>query len=128
MTTAPIWATPLTSVTEPVMAPDRVRETAAEAGRAAATHTNPRTTLDSEMCVLVVIVCRLAYHGAMRPSAPIANRRAGCHPAPHPLGYGELGAGRQRLVPVSVGDLQLERVLSGLKIRQGQQLFDGHLG
>jgi hypothetical protein len=43
-------------VTEPAMAPDRVTDTAPGTGLAAARHTNPRTTLDTEIWVLVVIV------------------------------------------------------------------------
>jgi hypothetical protein len=56
MTKAPIWGTPSPFETEPAMAPESLTDTAPETGPAAARHTNPKTTLDTEMCVLVVIV------------------------------------------------------------------------
>jgi hypothetical protein len=56
MTKAPIWGTPSPFETEPAIAPESLTDTAPETGPAAARHTNPKTTLDTEMCVLVVIV------------------------------------------------------------------------
>jgi hypothetical protein len=38
------------------MAPDNRMETAPGAGTAAVRHTTPRTTLDTEMCVLVFLI------------------------------------------------------------------------
>src|ERR1039458_7600997 len=74
MTSAPICGTPSPLVTEPAMAPDSLTDTAPETGLAAARHTNPKTTLDTEMCVLVVIVRRcLAYHLAY-PAVGIGRR------------------------------------------------------
>src|ERR1022692_3360698 len=123
MTRAPICGTPSPLVTEPAMAPDSVTDTAPETGPAAARHTNPKTTLDTEMCVLVVIVRRcLAYHLAY-PAVGIGRRNR----LPHQLRYRKLGTGCQGLVPVPVRDLQLQRVLPRLQFRQREQLFHGYL-
>src|SRR5947209_5519867 len=63
-TAAPICGTPSPLVTRPAIAPDNFTDTAHGAGRAAVRHTTPRTTLDTEMCVLVFLIRRrLAYHG-----------------------------------------------------------------
>src|ERR1022692_1736762 len=123
MTSAPICGTPSPLVTEPAMAPDSLTDTAPETGLAAARHTNPKTTLDTEMCVLVVIVRRyLAYHLAY-PAVGISRRNR----LPHQLRYRKLGTGCQGLVPVPVRDLQLQRVLPRLQFRQREQLFHGYL-